>query len=205
MRRAGNALGAPVFEAETAQPFIDAAEAAGLDTSLDSLEGSAHQAFLDLTAAANAAGLFFTVRSTRRTCQQQFDLFQIGRLPGDTRKVVTHANGCVSWHVTGRAIDVTMTQGSYADLGALAKSLGFKWGGDFAGFPDPGHVEWHPGMTIEQICPNPLACVDSNVDTTLPGGGALPTGDAAGSSTFTTAALLVAAGLVTFAVAKRLA
>lgn len=152
----------------------------GLDTSLDSLSGDAHQAFLALTAAANAAGLAFVARSTRRTCAQQNELFAIGRTPGDTRAIVTKAQGCISWHVLGRAVDVTMTQGSYAELGALAKSMGWKWGGDFPGFPDVGHVEYHPGLTIEQVCPSPSACSDSVVDTTIPGqepGPASPSGD----------------------------
>ncbi len=29
----------------------------------------------------------------------------------------------------------------YAQLGQEAKSLGFFWGGDFVGFPDPGHIQ----------------------------------------------------------------
>ena len=206
MRRAGatrapaNALG--VVDAEAA-----GIPSAQLDTSLDSLEGSAHQAFLDLTTAANAQGLFFDVRSTRRTCAQQHGLFLIGRVPGDDRKHVTNADGCISWHVDGRAVDVTMTQGSYADFGALAKSLGWKWGGDFPGFPDPGHVEWHPGMKIEDVCPNPAACVDSDVDTTLPGGAGPDVVDAsaAGPSSLATALLLGAAGLLTYALSKRFA
>lgn len=163
MRRAGsNSVG---------DVDAEAASLPALDTSLDNLDGSTHQAFLDLTAAANAAGLFFNVRSTRRTCAQQAEQFAIGRQPGDTRKIVTKAQGCVSWHVSGRAVDVTMTQGSYADLGALAKTMSWKWGGDFPGFPDPGHIEYHPGMTIEQVCPNPAACSDDLVGTTWPVGG----------------------------------
>jgi len=29
----------------------------------------------------------------------------------------------------------------YTQMGDLAKSIGMFWGGDFAGFPDPGHVQ----------------------------------------------------------------
>jgi len=178
--------------------------ALGLDTSLDSLEGSAHQAVNELTAAAEAQGLAWKVRSTRRSCAQQADLFAVGRQPDDTRKVVTKARGCTSWHVTGRAIDVTMTQGTYEQLGALAKSMGWKWGGDFPGFPDVGHVEWHPGMTTADVCPDPMHCEDSNVDTTLPGGPPGPqplpgTPDDSGSSDEGTSPLVpVILGLAAF-------
>lgn len=171
MRRPGSLV---VLDAARA-PTLEGA--LGLDTSLDVLNGEAHAAFLQLREAALAQGLDFTVRSTRRTCAQQAQLYAIGRSPGDTRAVVTHAKGCVSWHVSGRAIDVTMTQGSYDALGALAKSMGWKWGGDFPGFPDVGHIEWHPGLTIADVCPNPDHCVDTDVDTALPPDVA-PPGDA---------------------------
>lgn len=172
MRRSGS-LPLSTFLVEVEEK-AKALGALGLDTSLDALEGSAHQQFLMLADAAAARGLQFKVRSTRRTCAQQADLYATGRQPNDARAIVTHARGCTSWHVTGRAVDVTMTAGSYADFGALAKSMGWKWGGDFPGFPDVGHVEWHPGMTTADVCPNPAVCVDTAVDTTVPS--APPTG-----------------------------
>jgi hypothetical protein len=142
--------------------------AGGLDTSLDSLEGHTHYQWLKLIAAAEEQGITVRVRSTRRTCAQQNGLYAIGRSEGDTRKVVTKARGCISWHVAGRAIDVDMLTGTFHQLGALAKSMGWKWGGDFPGFPDWGHFEWHPNLTIEQNCPDPSRCTDTDVDTTMP-------------------------------------
>jgi len=178
------------------------------NVSLDTLEGSTHAAYLDLLAAAEAQGLTWKVRSTRRTCSEQAEQYAIGRQPDDTRKIVTKARGCTSWHVTGRAIDVTMTQGSYDALGALAKSMGWKWGGDFPGFYDGGHIEWHPGLTTADVCPDPMHCEDGNVDTTLPvGPGPDPSppppsddgGDAQGTSSSTPVAAIALLGLATFA------
>lgn len=65
----------------------------------------------------------------------------------------------MSWHVCGRAIDLNLgTTAKLSDYAALGKqwvSMGGKWGGDFG---DPGHFEYHPGMVIENACPNPDDC-----------------------------------------------
>lgn len=150
------------------------------DTSLDSLDGETHARWLDLVDLAASRGIKLEVRSTLRSCDKQRALYQIGRTPGDARKTVTNANGCVSWHTHGRAVDFNASENRYAEVGALAKSLGFKWGGDFPGFPDLGHVEWHPGLTIEQACPNPNDCSSITVDNALPdhsGGGTMTGGE----------------------------
>lgn len=123
-----------------------------------------------LEAAIRDQGLEPQVRSARRTCAEQAEQYSIGRSgPNDTRKIVTQARGCQSWHVTGRALDIDLYRNGkkvwqsseYAIMGAVAKALGWKWGGDFPGFPDPGHVEWYyPGITIEQNCPDPGVCTE---------------------------------------------
>jgi hypothetical protein len=122
-----------------------------------------------LKQAAADRGYTLRERSARRTCAQQAELYSIGRSAGDTRKVVTGAPGCRSWHVTGNAVDfdvilpngqVSWSRGDYAAIGALAKEMGGKWGGDFANLDDVGHVEYHPGTTIEEVCPDPNHCVD---------------------------------------------
>lgn len=43
----------------------------------------------------------------------------------------------------------------YAELGAIAEKLGFVWGGNWN---DPTHFEYHPGLDIEGICPDPRDC-----------------------------------------------
>lgn len=133
-------------------------------------------AFRDLQEAAMALGYTIEPRSARRTCAEQADLWNVGRMPGDTRQIVTHAQGCTSWHVTGHAVDFNVLRdgrpsslsSDYTAVGQLAESLGWVWGGRFPGFGpngDEGHVEWRYDadgrrLTLQDVCPNPSQCVD---------------------------------------------
>jgi len=134
---------------------------AGLSERERSLFAGLHpdaQSWLALVLAdVRAAGLSPRLVSGRRTCAEQRALFAKGRTaPGP---IVTKADGCRSWHAHGRAVDVQLSAAAdYQQLGEAAKRHGGKWGGDFQGFPDPGHIEYHPGLTIEQACPNPDDC-----------------------------------------------
>ena len=70
----------------------------------------------------------------------------------------------------GRATDVDLLDesgrtlsdcASYTRLGEAWESLGGVWGGRFGGFGacgDAGHLEWHPGMSISDVCPDPGKC-----------------------------------------------
>lgn len=126
----------------------------------------------------SATGLHLAARALggRRTCAQQDALYAQGRSePGD---IVTHASGCTSWHVLGRALDVDpidaagnmQPESAYAQAGALWVKLGGTWGGNFPGFPDIGHFEYHPGLTIEQACPSPTYCtaIQAGIQTSAP-------------------------------------
>ena len=128
----------------------------------------------------SATGLHLKVRPTggRRTCAQQNTIYAQGReTPGD---VVTYASGCTSWHVLGRAVDVDPVDASgrgqpesaYAKAGAIWQAMGGVWGGAFPGFPDIGHFEWHPGLTIAQACPSPQYCasIEASIQTVMPFG-----------------------------------
>jgi hypothetical protein len=117
------------------------------------------------------------VRAGRRTCEEQDEIYAQGRTrPGE---IVTHAAGCKSWHVTGRAVDLDPINPNtgrafpgYADeyrvLGALWKKLGGIWGGDFPRLYDPGHVEWHPGIDINEVCPQHMTCAEMLVRNKVP-------------------------------------
>lgn len=109
--------------------------------------------------AAAAAGFQLSVASTRRSCADQ------GTSTGPVKvgdMVLKRASGCRSWHVWGRAFDVIIgndpSKERYAQLGALGKSLGLEWGGDFATNYDPIHFQYHPGLDIKILCPDPLDC-----------------------------------------------
>lgn len=112
------------------------------------------------------------VRSGRRSCAEQNALYAQGR--SNAGSVVTNAPGCRSWHVVGRAIDADPIDPStgapprkcapYQIAGAIWESLGGKWGGRFSGFGpcgDAGHFQWHPGMKMSEVCPDPQACNDA--------------------------------------------
>jgi peptidoglycan L-alanyl-D-glutamate endopeptidase CwlK len=126
----------------------------------------------------SATGLHLTVRRLGglRTCAQQDALYAQGREAGG--EIVTHASGCTSWHVLGRAADVDVIDrngvmqpaSTYAVAGQLWEALGGKWGGNFPGFPDIGHFEYHPGLTIEQACPSPTYCaaIQASIQTSAP-------------------------------------
>lgn len=107
----------------------------------------------------NRLGKVPRLTSTKRSCAEQNALFAKGRTsPGP---LVTNARGCFSWHVLGRAADILLDGGTVADyetLGRFWESLGGVWGGRIEGLDDYGHFEWHPGVTIEQLCPSPDAC-----------------------------------------------
>lgn len=113
---------------------------------------------MKVKAEAARAGVLIRYVSGIRTREQQNALYAQGRTaPG---AIVTRAKGCRSWHVQGRAADFAIlskdkSKAAYEVVGTIAKSLGGKWGGDFPGFPDLGHIEYHPGMTIEQVCQDP--------------------------------------------------
>ena len=130
--------------------------AASLDDLVPEVRAKAQQ----LLSYADSIGLSPKVTSVYRSCEQQNQLYAQGRTaPG---QIVTHARGCVSWHTQRRAFDVYLGKGSTADdyqkLGDYWKSLHGTWGGDFPGFADIGHFEYHPGVHIEQVCIDPASC-----------------------------------------------
>ena len=121
-----------------------------------------------LAVAAGATPL--RVRSARRTCAEQLSLYGIGRTYNLTSPKVTYQDGCGSWHVLGRAVDLDILDATgkqvsdcaaYTQLGVLWERLGGVWGGRFAGFGacgDAGHFEWHGGQTLASLCPAGAAC-----------------------------------------------
>lgn len=105
-------------------------------------------------------GITPTILSTDRTCAEQNALYAKGRTIAGS--VVTNAQGCQSWHVLGRAVDISLGPGAprsqYEALGRYWESLGGGWGGRFQGLDDLGHFEWHPGVKNFELCPDPTAC-----------------------------------------------
>jgi D-alanyl-D-alanine carboxypeptidase len=120
-----------------------------------------------LLAFARSRGLNPVIQSTARTCAEQNALFAQG-------PTVTKVQGCRSWHVMGRAVDVHIGSENCADYVELAtfwKELGGRWGGDFPGFPDCVHFELpHPTKTLAELCPDPSPGPCERSVTGQPGG-----------------------------------
>jgi len=110
----------------------------------------------ELLSFASRSGIDARVVSTRRSCAQQNAIYESA--PG----VATQARGCQSWHVWGRAVDLSVDGPleDYAVLGDKWKRMGGVWGGDFKGIDDFGHFEWHPGLKIEDVCQGAADCPD---------------------------------------------
>lgn len=128
---------------------------------------SMRQAFQRLAREfENETGLDLKIRSGRRTCAEQNDLYASGRTqPGD---IVTYAPGCRSWHVLGLAIDADPVGESgcaiYTVAGEIWEEIGGAWGGRFPGFGscgDAGHFEWHPEAKISEVCEDPNECAEA--------------------------------------------
>lgn len=103
---------------------------------------------------AKAAGYDLIITSSLRTFGRQNQLYAQGRTTKG--KIVTNAKGGESFHNYGLAIDaVPINKGiGIADINkiaAIAKKLGFKWGGDWKGFRDIVHYEMTFGNSIAMI------------------------------------------------------
>jgi hypothetical protein len=104
----------------------------------------------------------FQLAETLRTCARQNELYAQG-------PTVTRARGCISWHVHGRAFDLTapgMTCDNIRPLGEFWESIGGKWGGRFG---DCVHFEWHPGYNISELCYAPDTCGFRQMPLIFPG------------------------------------
>lgn len=76
-------------------------------------------------------------------------------------KTVTDARGLESYHQYGLAADFWFEGYNYTNnqppeaywdiLGAEGKALGLEWGGDWKGFRDRPHFEYHPGYTWKDL------------------------------------------------------
>ncbi len=102
-----------------------------------------------------------------RSFKEQNRLYEQGR----TRKgnIVTYAKGGESYHNYGLAIDFALendtgkiiwniqydgngnNQSDWYEVAAIAKELGFEWGGDWNNFKDYPHLQMTFGLSINQL------------------------------------------------------
>jgi peptidoglycan L-alanyl-D-glutamate endopeptidase CwlK len=107
---------------------------------------------------AKESGIDLLITSGMRTFQEQEKIYQQGRtLPGP---IVSWAKPGTSYHNYGLAIDVVPivngqaiwgSTNTWNRLGALGKSLGFTWGGDWKRKPDRPHFQLELGYKIADL------------------------------------------------------
>jgi peptidoglycan LD-endopeptidase CwlK len=112
-------------------------------------------------------GIRVMVTDGFRSFQDQDRLYEKGRSAGG--QIVTHAKGGESYHNFGLAIDFALltsegkaiwdtnydgngnSKSDWMEVVAIAKGLGFEWGGDWAHFKDYPHLEMRFGLTINEL------------------------------------------------------
>lgn len=139
---------------ETAKP-----EPKGMKASLpfiNRLDPAIQDLAKGLLVKAAQDGIELVVVQGLRTNEEQARLYAQGRTaPG---AVVTNSPPGSSWHNFGLAFDVAIYNNGKAEwpeneqlwqrIGAIGKSIGLEWGGDFKSIRDRPHFEYHPGMTL---------------------------------------------------------
>lgn len=111
-----------------------------------------------LLRAAYAAGISLVVTQGYRSSADQNKLYQQGRTtPGP---IVTKAPAGSSWHEFRRAFDVAVLNNGkvtwpndsslWNRIGAIGKSQGLEWGGDWTTIKDLPHFQFTRGETLAQ-------------------------------------------------------
>lgn len=112
-------------------------------------------------------GILIRYTDGYRSFEHQDALYNQGRTTEG--QVVTNARGGESYHNYGLAIDFVLTDhygnaywsldrdtngngvSDWEDVGNIAKSVGFNWGGDWTSFPDYPHLQLDYGMTLADL------------------------------------------------------
>lgn len=121
----------------------------------------------ELLAKAEQIGISVLVTDGFRSHEEQNALYSKGRTT--TGPIVTHVRGGASYHNYGLAIDFALLtpkgkaiwdleydgndngEADWHEVVAIAKRLGFSWGGDWDGFKDYPHLQMDFGYSIGQL------------------------------------------------------
>ena len=136
----------------------------GDSRSLDDLDPRVAAFCRQHIALCAAHGIKLLVTFTFRSKETQAALYAQGRTaPGP---IVTNAKPGESFHNYGLAYDVVPVKPNgapdwdvssaaavarWATIGALGKSLGLRWGGDFNSIKDRPHFEWSGNLTLKDL------------------------------------------------------
>ncbi|MCM2677142.1 M15 family metallopeptidase [Alkalicoccobacillus plakortidis] len=121
----------------------------------------------ELVEEAKKKDIQVVITDDFRTIEDQDSLYDRGRESGD--KIVTHAKGGESYHNYGLAIDFALKtddgdviwdlnydgndngEADWMEVVAIAKDLGFTWGGDWTRFKDYPHLQMDFGYSINEL------------------------------------------------------
>jgi peptidoglycan LD-endopeptidase CwlK len=139
----------------TLQSLLDRA-----DKKLTNVHPTIKTKAIELIKRAYAQGIYVLITQGFRSIAEQNELYAQGRTkPG---KIVTNAKGGYSYHNFGLAFDIAIQNAdgslcwSVADkrwktVGAIGKSLGLEWGGDWRKFPDYPHFQLTFGLSLADL------------------------------------------------------
>lgn len=120
-----------------------------------------------LVAKTRDMGIRILITDGFRSHEEQTRLYAQGRSSGG--QIVTHARAGESLHNYGLAIDFALRtdrgdviwdmeydgnrngKSDWMEVVAVAKDLGFQWGGDWANFPDYPHLQMDFGLSISDL------------------------------------------------------
>ena len=110
-----------------------------------------------INRAEKELGIKLRITQATRTINEQNRLFAQGRT--ESGKIVTNAQGGLSYHNYGLAFDVVEIAGGKAiwsnpnwdKIGSLGKSMGLQWGGDFKSLVDKPHFQLTLGFTTREL------------------------------------------------------
>jgi peptidoglycan LD-endopeptidase CwlK len=139
----------------TLQSLLDRA-----DKKLVNVHPTVREKAIELIKRAYAQGINVLITQGFRSIAEQNELYAQGRTkPG---KIVTNAKGGYSYHNFGLAFDIVIqnADGSlcwntgdkrWQTVGAIDKSLGLEWGGDWHSFPDYPHFQLTFGLSLADL------------------------------------------------------
>ncbi|MGE7600994.1 peptidoglycan-binding protein [Peribacillus sp. NPDC097675] len=119
------------------------------------------ESILEVIKLAYDEKIYVLITSGYRSFAEQNKLFAQGRTD-KSKPIVTNARAGESLHNYGLALDYVIVSddgrraiwtvnNKWKRVAAIAKSLGFAWGGDFSSFLDYPHLQMTGGLTIKDL------------------------------------------------------
>lgn len=130
------------------------------ETKLNEINPTLKAKAIQLIEKAYSEGIWILVTQGLRTIAEQNALYAQGRTTSG--KIVTNAKGGTSYHNFGLAFDFAVYNSDgktinwtidsrWKRVGAIGKSLGLEWGGDFKSIKDVPHFQLTFGLTTAQL------------------------------------------------------